>query len=200
MPSLIEHHNACARYVGLLIQFVVGGRDRHLIDFRASVWSSTTTFGLMEEALSAGADRSPSIPALRQLKLWHAHIARWISAIEIASPRLFAPFNSSARSGNSRTCPCFLLDAWRPRPLELRCPFCRPSQPAQPGLWSPFSAGSFAGCGMPFEDIQTGSAISRRESQRTNWNSNRVKYHSTERLISGIDQVLLELNIRPGPA
>lgn len=50
---------------------------------------------------------------------------------------------------------------------------------------------------MPFEDIQDwlrhfSPGISTHEL-----NSNRVKYHSTERLISGIDQVLLELNIRP---
>ena len=204
LPSLIEHHNACARYVGLLMQFVVGGRDRRLIDFRASVWSSTTTFGLMEDKpLSATRGTTPiPIPAAlsEQLKLWHAHIAALDKRLlKLQAPGSSAAFQLIRQIRELQNLPMlFLLDTHgAPVPLSSDVLFTGPASQLNRDFGRHSLPDLLLDAGMPFEDIQDwlrhfSPGISTHEL-----NSNRVKYHSTERLISGIDQVLLELNIRP---
>lgn len=76
--SLIRHHNAYSRMVGMLMQLVLGGRDRRIIAFTARKWTVNGNFGLMlDKPLGPTSGFTPiPIPALlsNQIKLWYAHI------------------------------------------------------------------------------------------------------------------------------
>lgn len=86
MQSIVDFHNAYARYVGLFMQLTVGGRDRREIEFLASAWSPGNAFGLHEDKpLGATRSRTPipiSPQMAEQLRLWRAHQVALLSRLE----------------------------------------------------------------------------------------------------------------------
>jgi len=78
LKSVVSHHNAYARYVGLFFQLVVGGRNRKKINFSAQAWHPSAAFGLIADkplGPTRGVTPIPISTLLRrQIRLWHAHV------------------------------------------------------------------------------------------------------------------------------
>lgn len=78
LDSLTNHHNAYARYLGLLMTILVGGRNRSKIDFCASIWRENRAFGQHGDkhiGPTLGLTPLPIPTTLStQMKMWRIHL------------------------------------------------------------------------------------------------------------------------------
>lgn len=204
LQSLIGHHNAYARYVGLLMQMVAGGRDRRVIEFRASDWNPGARFGLLEDKpLSATRGRTPlPIPTAlaQQIALWHAHIA----ALSKRLLKIQAPAAQWTAQLVERISACeevpmlFAIDQHGvAEPLRAEMLFEGDARPLNRDFGRHLLPDLLLDGGVPFDDVQDWLRHYAPGASSHDLLSDRVTHPSLERMSLGIDQALLRLHITP---
>lgn len=204
LQSLVSHHNTFARYAGLYMHLVVGARNRRVIEFYASDWPGTTTFGLMKDKpQSATRGRTPiPIPMdlAAQIKFWYAHLAALIKRlVKLQAPGCPLACQLIQKITARQKVPLhFLLnETGAPVPLTSDFLFMGSASELNRDFGRHFLPDMLLDAGVPFDDIQDWLRHYAPGTSTHELHSTRAMHQGIERLISGIDRVLLELGIRP---
>ncbi len=204
LQSLVKQHNAFVGYVGLFMQFALGGRDRRIIEFRANNWTVATAFGVMEDKpMSATRGRTPipiSAALAQQIRLWHAHITALSKRLtKLKAFGSLAALQLIEQITAFKDVPMlFVLDQHgTPAHLTSAVLFTDKTHGLNHDFGRHLLPDLLMDAGVVFEDIQDWLRHYTPGCSTHELHSHRVMHQINERLSASIDQVLLDLDIRP---
>jgi hypothetical protein len=204
VASVVNHHNAFARYVGLMLQLCLGGRDRKTLNFTAELVSDHNAFALLvEHKLSKTMGETPlPIPAClsKQIALWKCHLI----ALARRLAKLKAPGTDKAQLWINqilagKDVPLVFTLAPEASPLPMRKALWQQGKAAD--LNSDFGRhlvpDALTGRGLPFCDAQDWLRHDTNGISHNVVSSEHVKYLYLQRTATALNSVLLALRIHP---
>ena len=204
LSTLVKHHNAYARWVGLFLQFALGGRHRREIKFNARDVNPENLFALLLDkpiGPTLGQTPLPMPPAVKkQIVLWKAHIVVLVK--RLAKLRAADHDQSLAivtAIVNNQDLPLlFTLSAEGScEPLLGDDIFKGCARDINRDFGRHFNVDEMTRRGLPFEDGQDWLRHDPRGVSHQAATSEHVKYQYLARTSQAIGEILLKLNIRP---
>ncbi len=204
LASVVNHHNAFARYVGLMLQLCLGGRHRKTLNFSAELVSDHNAFALLvEHKLSKTMGETPlPIPVnlARQIALWKSHL----TALARRLAKLKAPGTDKAQHWinhilASKDVPLVFTLAPDASPLPMRKEVWQRGKAAS--LNSDFGRhlgpDAMTERGLPFCDAQDWLRHDTNGISHNVVSSEHVKYLYLQRTATALNDLLLTLRIQP---
>lgn len=204
LESVVKHHNAFARYFGLMLQLCLGGRDRKTLNFSAELVSDDNAFALLvEHKLSKTMGETPlPIPAClsKQIALWKCHL--------IALVRRLAKRNANGTNETQLWINQILTG--KDVPLVFTLTHDASPLPMRKALWQQGKAAdlnsdfgrhlvpnALTERGLPFCDAQDWLRHDTNGISHHVVSSEHVKYLYLQRTATALNDLLLALRIHP---
>lgn len=202
LSSVVVHHNAYARYVGLMLQIGLGGRNRKTINFTAEMVNSDNDFALVvENKLSKTMGQTPiPMPAVvaDQIALWKAHLtalARRLKKLDAKGSDKVAILVGNILLDQNVPLLFTLTANGSPKPLRNEDLLQGQAKNLTGDFGRHLGPDELMALGLPFEDAQDWLRHDTQGVSHHDVFSDHVKYLYLQRTAAALNKMLLQLNI-----